>query len=88
MTNVVLFKNAHLLDPLRPELLEHHDILVEDGVGSRDQAEADHGIVVGPVLAMHAGPGDALAEHAVAAGRVLALDAGDGLGRRAAFERI
>jgi imidazolonepropionase-like amidohydrolase len=32
MTNAVLFKNAHLLDPLCPELLEHRDILVEDGL--------------------------------------------------------
>jgi len=32
MTNTVLFKNANLLDPLRGELLEGHDILVEGGV--------------------------------------------------------
>lgn len=32
MTNTVLFRNAHLLDPLRGELLEGHDILVEQGV--------------------------------------------------------
>ncbi|MGF6350157.1 amidohydrolase family protein [Variovorax sp. W2I14] len=32
MTNTVLFKNANLLDPLRGELLESHDILVEGGV--------------------------------------------------------
>ncbi|MDZ4355398.1 MAG: amidohydrolase family protein, partial [Variovorax sp.] len=32
MTNAVLFKNAHLLDPLRNALLEGHDILVEQGV--------------------------------------------------------
>jgi len=32
MTNTVLFKNANLLDPLRSELLEGHDILVEGGV--------------------------------------------------------
>ncbi|MCR6478852.1 amidohydrolase family protein [Variovorax sp. ZS18.2.2] len=32
MTNTVLFKNANLLDPLRSELLEGHDILVEQGV--------------------------------------------------------
>jgi len=32
MTNAVLFKNANLLDPLRNELLEGHDILVEQGV--------------------------------------------------------
>ena len=32
MTNTVLFKNANLLDPLRNELLEGHDILVEEGV--------------------------------------------------------
>ncbi|MDQ0074273.1 imidazolonepropionase-like amidohydrolase [Variovorax boronicumulans] len=32
MTNTVLFKNASLLDPLRGELLEGHDILVEGGV--------------------------------------------------------
>lgn len=31
MTDAVLFKNAHLLDPLRGELLEGHDILVESG---------------------------------------------------------
>lgn len=30
-TNMVLFKNANLLDPLRGELLEGHDILVEHG---------------------------------------------------------
>ncbi|MDQ0007074.1 metal-dependent hydrolase family protein [Variovorax boronicumulans] len=30
--NTVLFKNANLLDPLRGELLEGHDILVEGGV--------------------------------------------------------
>ncbi|MCR8957851.1 amidohydrolase family protein [Variovorax sp. S2] len=32
MTDAVLFKNASLLDPLRAELLEGHDLLVEDGV--------------------------------------------------------
>ncbi|WP_418132864.1 amidohydrolase family protein [Variovorax sp. 375MFSha3.1] len=32
MTNAVLFRNAHLLDPQRAELLEDHHILVEDGV--------------------------------------------------------
>ncbi|AGU47205.1 amidohydrolase family protein [Variovorax paradoxus B4] len=32
MTNTVLFRNAHLLDPLRGELLEGHDVLVEQGV--------------------------------------------------------
>ena len=32
MTNTVLFRNANLLDPLRSELLEGHDILVEGGV--------------------------------------------------------
>ncbi|MDQ0588515.1 metal-dependent hydrolase family protein [Variovorax paradoxus] len=32
MTNTVLFRNAHLLDPLRGELLEGHDVLVEEGV--------------------------------------------------------
>ncbi|MDP9897326.1 imidazolonepropionase-like amidohydrolase [Variovorax boronicumulans] len=32
MMNTVLFKNANLLDPLRGELLEGHDILVEGGV--------------------------------------------------------
>ena len=32
MTDTVLFKNAHLLDPLRGELLEGHEILVEQGV--------------------------------------------------------
>ncbi len=32
MTNTVLFKNANLLDPQRPELLETHHILVEGGV--------------------------------------------------------
>jgi imidazolonepropionase-like amidohydrolase len=31
MTDAVLFKNAHLLDPLRSELLEGHDLLVESG---------------------------------------------------------
>ncbi|MBT2335766.1 amidohydrolase family protein [Variovorax paradoxus] len=31
-TNTVLFRNAHLLDPLRGELLEGHDVLVEEGV--------------------------------------------------------
>jgi imidazolonepropionase-like amidohydrolase len=31
-TTAVLFKNAHLLDPQRPALLEDHHILVEDGV--------------------------------------------------------
>ncbi|WGT63977.1 metal-dependent hydrolase family protein [Variovorax paradoxus] len=32
MTDAVLFKNASLLDPLRAELLEGHDLLVEGGV--------------------------------------------------------
>jgi imidazolonepropionase-like amidohydrolase len=32
MTNMVLFRNANLLDPQRPELLEDHHILVEGGV--------------------------------------------------------
>ena len=32
MTNTVLFKNAHLLDPQHHELLEGRDILVEEGV--------------------------------------------------------
>lgn len=32
MTNTILFRNANLLDPLRSELLEGHDILVEGGV--------------------------------------------------------
>ena len=27
-----LFKNAALLDPARPELLEGHDVLVENGL--------------------------------------------------------
>ena len=27
-----LFKNAALLDPARPELLEDHDVLVENGL--------------------------------------------------------
>lgn len=31
MTNAVLFKNANLLDPLRSELLEGHDVLIESG---------------------------------------------------------
>jgi imidazolonepropionase-like amidohydrolase len=30
--NTFLFRNANLLDPLKSELLEDHDILVEDGV--------------------------------------------------------
>lgn len=28
--STILFKNAALLDPLRPELLEGHHVLVED----------------------------------------------------------
>ena len=28
----ILFKNAALLDPLQPELLEGHDVLVEDNL--------------------------------------------------------
>ena len=31
-THTVLFRNANLLDPLRGELLEGHDLLVEQGV--------------------------------------------------------
>jgi imidazolonepropionase-like amidohydrolase len=32
MSNAVLFRNAKLLDPARGELLEQHDILIEDGL--------------------------------------------------------
>jgi len=31
MTNAILFKNANLLDPLRSELLEGYDVLIESG---------------------------------------------------------
>ena len=34
-----LFKNAALLDPARPELLEDHDVLVENGLVKKSRTD-------------------------------------------------